>query len=463
MSCEQKVAAATTIQKHFRSWKGVHSSRGQGEQEQLPSGRTLVAAPDASATDNGRDANSAEVVLAAQRLQREAGAASTAQRIQRWRRYRDAVHSSLQHQTDECCALAAQRIQYHWRRYRRAVVEGGCDERHHHLNDDDEGSGALDAASSGHQLAATAGDSTQWSRASSQGSVHLSTADFDTICDWLDDLDEDGQHDETDDAASVEEQEHVVELLEDLISNLAVSSLRRQQHSNANVIGGNNALSSAAATAASDVQDELGALREAAAVVIQRFVRRRLKSRGGSYEASIPEATINALRVLQNRFRITRLRRIVRERDRTEMARRIQELWRRRQETRSHFVALRRGREEAAARGIQNAYLRYRQRQSANQHDSRCAETQDPFTPADVGYRRTVEGRDLHESRRETADPNHYHQQALVPQCIVCVEQQVEIALLPCGHAQLCHVCSAQLRRCPTCRKVVALQVRIFL
>jgi hypothetical protein len=51
----------------------------------------------------------------------------------------------------------------------------------------------------------------------------------------------------------------------------------------------------------------------------------------------------------------------------------------------------------------------------------------------------------------------------VIPSCIVCINENVQVALLPCGHAQLCLNCASMVRRCPTCRRIVALQIRIYL
>jgi syndecan 1 len=50
-----------------------------------------------------------------------------------------------------------------------------------------------------------------------------------------------------------------------------------------------------------------------------------------------------------------------------------------------------------------------------------------------------------------------------LPECVVCLGAEVQVALLPCGHAQLCAACGAVLRRCPSCRALVAMKVRIYL
>ena len=47
--------------------------------------------------------------------------------------------------------------------------------------------------------------------------------------------------------------------------------------------------------------------------------------------------------------------------------------------------------------------------------------------------------------------------------CKVCLDNEVQTAFLPCGHAVCCTSCIVSLGKCPTCRHVVIGHVRIFM
>ena len=46
--------------------------------------------------------------------------------------------------------------------------------------------------------------------------------------------------------------------------------------------------------------------------------------------------------------------------------------------------------------------------------------------------------------------------------CRICLERELRIAFLPCGHLCACAMCGAGLTHCPICRKEVDVTVRIF-
>ena len=48
------------------------------------------------------------------------------------------------------------------------------------------------------------------------------------------------------------------------------------------------------------------------------------------------------------------------------------------------------------------------------------------------------------------------------PICVVCMEQQCQIVLLPCGHLAVCHNCVLQLKMCPLCRKTIVAILRTY-
>ena len=46
--------------------------------------------------------------------------------------------------------------------------------------------------------------------------------------------------------------------------------------------------------------------------------------------------------------------------------------------------------------------------------------------------------------------------------CKICMEKNVSIAFLPCGHLACCEDCSPAMRKCPICRQFVRGTVKIF-
>eukprot|EP01026_Neomeris_dumetosa_P051700 TRINITY_DN4551_c0_g1_i1.p3 TRINITY_DN4551_c0_g1~~TRINITY_DN4551_c0_g1_i1.p3 ORF type:complete len:206 (-),score=33.46 TRINITY_DN4551_c0_g1_i1:675-1292(-) len=48
-------------------------------------------------------------------------------------------------------------------------------------------------------------------------------------------------------------------------------------------------------------------------------------------------------------------------------------------------------------------------------------------------------------------------------QCLLCFERPVQVALVPCGHSNLCRKCSRKLTTCPFCRKQITRRQRLYL
>eukprot|EP00758_Cryptobia_borreli_P005325 Tbor_TRINITY_DN4841_c0_g1::TRINITY_DN4841_c0_g1_i1::g.1425::m.1425 len=178
-------------------------------------------------------------------------------------------------------------------------------------------------------------------------------------------------------------------------------------------------------------------------------------------EEDLPETLIGALRILQNRFRFARLQRQVVAREQDQAIRRVQEIWRRRRDIQRYFNAVRSGREDAAARDIQRAYrcaVERRQLGSAVGGRSSAQKVSEEVVPTTGHMCQKPPEKPQRQEKHEQED-----QQQSLPICIVCLDQIVQIALLPCGHAHICSTCATSLRKCPTCRKRIALQIRIFL
>jgi hypothetical protein len=185
----------------------------------------------------------------------------------------------------------------------------------------------------------------------------------------------------------------------------------------------------------------------------------------GSADAGAEEARRQQLLLAAAAFRQMRARvefrdilQQVRERDRNRAAVRLQEAWRQRRNVVQHRRALLTGRRDNAARSIQAAFRRFRGVPAVRRSASSPTTTQSqglalprPRDSRSVGGDR---------GRRGSVEPARDH---LLPTCIVCLDEIVQIALLPCGHAHLCEDCSQALRRCPMCRVLIAVRVRIFL
>lgn len=47
--------------------------------------------------------------------------------------------------------------------------------------------------------------------------------------------------------------------------------------------------------------------------------------------------------------------------------------------------------------------------------------------------------------------------------CKVCMDREVSIVFIPCGHLVVCKECAPSLRKCPICRGTIKGTVRTFL
>lgn len=47
--------------------------------------------------------------------------------------------------------------------------------------------------------------------------------------------------------------------------------------------------------------------------------------------------------------------------------------------------------------------------------------------------------------------------------CKICMDREVSVVFLPCGHLATCHHCAPSLTDCPMCRQEIRATVRTFL
>ncbi|KAL9646474.1 hypothetical protein ABK040_006470 [Willaertia magna] len=81
----------------------------------------------------------------------------------------------------------------------------------------------------------------------------------------------------------------------------------------------------------------------------------------------------------------------------------------------------------------------------------------------------TVSGEDIKEKFIETVERYNELQKELTEKkeeglCIVCMDRQIDVVLIPCGHLTLCSHCANHLneKRCPTCRSSIQQVVKVF-
>lgn len=48
-------------------------------------------------------------------------------------------------------------------------------------------------------------------------------------------------------------------------------------------------------------------------------------------------------------------------------------------------------------------------------------------------------------------------------ECKICLDEEVGMIFIPCGHICACVTCSQELTRCPVCRKHIVKKIRGYL
>jgi hypothetical protein len=167
---------------------------------------------------------------------------------------------------------------------------------------------------------------------------------------------------------------------------------------------------------------------------LQRMWRQRRTAAASTSDTDLDTPANVAVRRIQTQWRaMLRRRRLLaslrRRVDPNQAATLIQRSWAVARERRRFQQGVRGGRQDAAARVIQQRWRRAR-------------------TPT-VAKKAKI-------SKMEFETPREMC-------CRVCYARPIEVALLPCGHAFTCEGCAAQLARCCMCRKLVCIRQRIFL
>lgn len=67
----------------------------------------------------------------------------------------------------------------------------------------------------------------------------------------------------------------------------------------------------------------------------------------------------------------------------------------------------------------------------------------------------------LLETLRQLKEDNNQMRQQIV--CKICMDKEVAVTFLPCGHLVSCADCALAMKDCPVCRKNVRGVVRAFL
>ncbi len=47
--------------------------------------------------------------------------------------------------------------------------------------------------------------------------------------------------------------------------------------------------------------------------------------------------------------------------------------------------------------------------------------------------------------------------------CVVCMDNNLEVAVLPCGHLCMCQECASSIHQCPMCRVSIEKTFRVYL
>ncbi|KAM6298810.1 baculoviral IAP repeat-containing protein 7 [Aegotheles albertisi] len=99
--------------------------------------------------------------------------------------------------------------------------------------------------------------------------------------------------------------------------------------------------------------------------------------------------------------------------------------------------------------------------ESSSAEESRDAEQRETETSSSREEMQSVEQKESDESQMSTEEQLRRLQEERM--CKVCMDRDVSVVFVPCGHLVACEECALNLRSCPICRSVIRGTVRTFM
>ena len=62
----------------------------------------------------------------------------------------------------------------------------------------------------------------------------------------------------------------------------------------------------------------------------------------------------------------------------------------------------------------------------------------------------------------KTKQKQKQKQKKLKKECIICMDEEINTAMVPCGHRLACYSCSKTLKNCPICRADIKMVLKTF-